>query len=72
MADRETMIRFGDGSQLELKPSPDEIANEIEKAEGRLIRVLDSDHYPVWFNPAYIVSVTSHDIKKRADKASGL
>jgi len=65
MADKRlTMISFANGKELQVKPSPDEIAAEIEKAEGGLIRVLDSDDYPVWLNPEHIVSVTSRHIKR--------
>lgn len=56
------MISFVNGNELTVKPSPDEIAAVIEKAEGELIRVIDSDDYAVWINPEHIVSVTSHDI----------
>jgi hypothetical protein len=58
------MISFVNGNELKVKPSPDEIATVIEKAEGELIRVIDSNDYAVWINPEHIVSVTSHDIKR--------
>jgi hypothetical protein len=64
VADRQTTISFVNGNDLTVKASPDEIAATIEKAEGELIRVLDSDDYAVWINPEHIVSVTSHDIKR--------
>jgi hypothetical protein len=63
MADRQTMISFVNGNEIKVKLSPDEIAAAIEKAQGELIRVLDSDDYAVWINPEHIVSVTSHDVK---------
>ncbi|MGH2982925.1 MAG: hypothetical protein ACRDK5_01510 [Solirubrobacterales bacterium] len=64
MADRQTTISFANGNELEVKPSPDDIAAAIEKAEGELIRVLDSEDCAVWINPEHIVSVTSHDIQR--------
>jgi hypothetical protein len=64
MADRQTTISFVNGNELKVKASPDEIAVTIEKAEGELIRVIDSDDYAVWINPEHIVSVTSGEFKR--------
>jgi hypothetical protein len=57
-----TTISFANGSELQVKPSPDEIAAAIEKAEGGLIRLLDSDDYAVWVNPEHVVSITSRHV----------
>ena len=57
-----TTISFANGSELKVKPSPDEIAGAIEKAEGGLIRLLDSDDYAAWVNPEHVVSITSRHV----------
>jgi hypothetical protein len=62
--ERQTTISFANGNELQVKPSPDDIAAAIEKADGELIRVLDSDDYGVWINPEHIVSVTSRHAKR--------
>jgi uncharacterized protein YlzI (FlbEa/FlbD family) len=64
MADRQTTISFSNGNELRVKPSPDEIAAAIEKIEGEMIRVLDSEDEVVWVNPEFIVSITSHHIER--------
>lgn len=56
------MISFANGSELNVKASPDEMADTIAQGrKGELVRVIDSDGYAVWINSEHIVSVTSHD-----------
>ena len=54
-----TTISFANGSELQVIASPDEIAAAIEKAEGGLLRFLDTNENAVWVNPDHIVHVVS-------------
>jgi hypothetical protein len=65
VTEKRAIIRFGDGSMLELSHAPEEIVQAIEQSKGGLIKVLDSNNFPAWFNPTYVVSVASHDEHKR-------
>ena len=60
--ERTTVISFANGSELNVKASPDEMADTIAQGrKGELVRVIDTDGYAVWINSEHIVSVTSHD-----------
>ncbi len=54
-----TTISFANGSELQVIASPDEVAAAIEKAEGGLLRFLDTNENAVWVNPDHIVHVVS-------------
>jgi hypothetical protein len=60
-----TMIRFANGRDLMVRPSPDEVATAVELNGGGLTRLLDVNGNPAWINPADIVSITSHRRKRR-------
>lgn len=61
MAERQdpTTISFANGSELQVVATPDEIAVAIEKAEGGLLRLLDTNENAVWVNPEHIVHVVT-------------
>lgn len=54
-----TTINFTNGSELKVISPPDEIAAAIEKADGGLVRLLDTNENGVWINPAHIVHIVS-------------
>lgn len=56
-----TTINFVNGSELEVIASPDEVAAAIEKSEGGLLRLLDTNENAVWINPEHVVSIASGD-----------
>jgi hypothetical protein len=54
-----TTISFANGSELKVIATPDEIAAAIEKGEGELLRLLDTNENAVWINPEHIVHIVS-------------
>jgi len=65
------VIRFANGRELVVQPSPDEVVRAIKNAEGGLTRVLDTNANAAWVNPEDIVTITSHRARRRrigADK----
>jgi hypothetical protein len=76
-ADRVTVIRFANGRELVVQPSPDEVVRAIRNAEGGLTRVLDTNTNAAWINPEDIVTISSHRARRRRigadkDEISGL
>lgn len=70
-ADSVTVIRFANGRELVVQPSPDEVVRAIENAGGGLTRVIDTKSNAAWINPEGIVTITSHRARRRrvgADK----
>jgi uncharacterized protein YlzI (FlbEa/FlbD family) len=67
-----TVIRFTNGRELGVRPSPDEVVKSIRDHEGGLTRVLDVNGNPAWINPGDVVTITSHRPRKRraAEKPS--
>jgi hypothetical protein len=59
MADGQTKISFANGSELRVLAPPDEIAVAIEKVQGGMLRLLDTDENAVWINPEHIVHIAS-------------
>ncbi|MGE5746433.1 MAG: hypothetical protein ACM33U_04155 [Solirubrobacterales bacterium] len=54
-----TTIIFVNDSELQVIASPDEIAAAIQKAEGELLRLLDTNENAVWINPEHIVHIAT-------------
>jgi uncharacterized protein YlzI (FlbEa/FlbD family) len=60
-----TVIRFANGRELGVQPSPDEVVKAIRDHEGGLTRVLDVNGNPAWINPDDVVTITSHRPRRR-------
>lgn len=69
-AEKVTVIRFANGRELMVQPSPDEVAAAIEQHEGGLTRLVDFNGNPAWINPADIVTITSHRPRRRRPAAA--
>ena len=54
-----TTITFANGSELKVIAPPDEIAAAIDKANGRLLRLLDTNENGVWINPEHVVHIAT-------------
>lgn len=68
-ANKLTLIRFANGRELVVKPSPDEVAKAIDDYDGGLTRVLDVRGNAAWINPRDVVTITSHRPRKRRQAA---
>jgi uncharacterized protein YlzI (FlbEa/FlbD family) len=65
-----TVIRFANGRDLIVQPSPDAVATSVKQSDGGLMRILDLNGNPAWINPRDITSISSHRARKRRTAAS--
>src|SRR5262245_6740883 len=69
-AENLTLIRFANGRELMVQPSPDEVVRAIRQHDGGLTRVLDLHGNAAWVNPDDVVTIPSHRRRKRKVDAS--
>ena len=67
-ANKLTVIRFTNGRELLVQPSPDEVVRAIRQHDGGLTRVRDLNGDAAWLNPDDVVTITSHRRRTRRAK----
>jgi len=71
-ADNLTVIRFANGRELMVQPTPDEVVRAMRQHDGGLTRVLDLAGNAAWINPGDVVTITSHRPRKRGGRSQQL